>query len=186
MSPPRVDPAMMLVDGRTLSENFVILENVLGTTLPRIATLENRINDKFASYDTRLDSLETRLNRATQARRMLVPDGPPISHRGAGALAYDPVRPPASTTLFDFNGLEQQEATQTSVSLQAPAGAGSVVLTAADDNPFAMPPLPAAQVAASQDRQACTEPTHTHRCVSLVRKLINSFQHLSIACLHWA
>lgn len=38
-------------EGRTVSDTLLMLENVLGTDLPRIATLEYRIHDKFKWFD---------------------------------------------------------------------------------------------------------------------------------------
>lgn len=119
-------------DGRSLSHSLLVLEDVLMASLPRIATLENRIDNRFKRYDDKIGPLETSLDRELQRRRLADTEVPAPSHRGAGAFAFDPVGPPASTTVFDFNGLDAQYSKASSISIAAPAGAAESVVRTAD------------------------------------------------------
>ena len=93
MSPPWFGRGRSLDDSTTLADRLLLVENIVGTHLPRIASLENKLSDVAANFDRRLRALE---NMGAQPT--------PASHRGQGAFVAER-RPAASTTLFDLHGL---------------------------------------------------------------------------------
>ena len=86
------------------------------------------LNDVAADFDRRLKALDS---IGAQRRRHPEGDAAQASHRGQGALAAER-RPAASTSLFDFNGLEAVEQQISFISIGHATN---------HYNPFAMPPL---------------------------------------------
>ena len=120
-------------DNLSLEDRMVMLENVVGMNLPRITNLDTRVGN----LDAKISRCETRLDREYQRRRLGTESPPEASHRGPGAEPPGPSRrPPASTSLFDFSGLETVEQAASSVRLQAPeTDPASVVISAAGPEP---------------------------------------------------
>lgn len=108
-------------DTGTFADRLILMENVVGINMPRIASVENRLKDFIKKTDDHLQRLETRIDRDIQRRRLLTEQTRTASHRGIGTI-------PAPTAHDDFWGLQELEITesrQTSVVLPAPSPAQS-------------------------------------------------------------
>ena len=90
-------------DAERADTRLTSLEDAVGNLQHRMATHEFRFRD----FVSKQSSLESRLDRELQRRRMSDETSPPVaSHRGAGAFAMPPLQ---QSAMFDFDDLETLE-----------------------------------------------------------------------------